>query len=174
MGKEKKPVIGVVGGGRQLLRITYSGIFDVDELFGAIKSFFNERKYTFIQEEHTETIKTSGREIKINISPERNVDEYVKFKINLEVLGWRCTDVLIDEDGKKVKKQRGDLEIRFKSSMAKNYKKTFKGNKFGEFLRQTYEKYITKDRLSKYEDKLTDETNELINRIKTTLGQYTR
>jgi len=168
--KEREEEVFVLGGKRQYYRVNYSGIFDYKQLLNAVRSFFNEKHYAMIQEEHTESAKSSGRETKFDIAPFRDVDEYVRFKINLELLMWRSLDVVVEENGKKIRKQKGDLEVRFKASIVKNYKPSFQKNKFGGFLRQTYERYIIRRRLLDYEEKLQAETEELINRIKSVLG----
>ncbi len=175
MGKEKKKEIGVLGGGRQLLRIDYSGVYDLNALLQTIKGFFLEKKYVIIDEEHTESVKPDGRGIKIVMKPFRDIDEYVKFQIAVELLIWRSLDVVMEEaSGKKIRKQKGDIEFRFKATMIKNYKKTFAENKLSELMRQTYEKYIIKKRLLDYEDKLYNEAQDLVSRIKRTLNLHSR
>lgn len=174
MGKEKKEEVFVLGGKRQLLRVTYSGIYDFKALIGNIKSYLNHKNYVIADEEHTESVKPNGREIKIVMSPFRDVDEYVKFKMNFIILFFRELDVIVEEDGRKVKKQQGDVEFWVKCSIQKNYKKTFAKSKFGEFMRQTYEKYLTKSRLENYENKLLKEAQDLVDEVKKSLGLLKR
>ena len=52
--------------------------------------------------------------------------------------------------------------------MQKNYLKNFSDKKgeFSDFLRVIYEKYIGKNRLKNYEDKLEDEARDILEDLK--------
>ena len=172
MGKEKKEEVYVHGGDRGWTTIKYSGIFDFNELMNSINSYLGDRNYIPVQKEHSEKITPAGREVVIDIEPFRDVTEYVRFNIRVSVLVFRMVDVMVEEEGRKVKKQKGDLEFMIKANIKKNWKKTFSKTSSGEFFRQTYEKYFTKKMLSDYEDKLEAEANELIKRVKEVLHSF--
>lgn len=169
MGKEQKKDVFVIGGKPGWTPIKYSGIYDLRALMNSINSYLNSRRYNVIQIEHTEKVTAAGREIKIEIAPFRDVSDYVRFSINIIVSILRNIDVVVEENGRKVKRQEGDVDILVKAKISKNYKSTFSPTKGGELFRKTYEKYITKKKLEEYEDKLKAEIKELMNKIKETL-----
>ena len=158
MKKERQTELTVV----PLIRIKKSGIFDLQQAYDIIHSWYLANQYLYVEKEQTEKVAPDGKEIKLVWMGFRKVDDYVKFWINVEVLLWRCIEVLVEEDGKQVRKVKADLEIRFSSRLEKNYLKKFKN----EFLRILYEKYLIKDRLEKQERKLSDETYDLNNSVK--------
>ena len=146
------------------IKVEKSGIVDIDQLYVKIWEWF--QRSGFMAHEKIETVKVlpQGNEIKIEWGGYRKVDDYVNFWINAEIWSLRTVDVFVKIQGEKVKKQKADFEIRFKSWYEKDYNHHFKRlGKFGDFIRQIYEKYFIKERLMMYEDKLRKETFELQN-----------
>ncbi len=173
MGKEKKETVWVYGSEFGWVRLKHAGLYDLDTLLGAAKSWFMSKKY-FIQEaEHTEAVKGGGKEIVFLWQPFRDVTDYVRFKFEFQVIIYREVDVVVESDGKKVKMQQGDIEVRFRNSMVKNYRQTFRGPG-KEFMRQTYEKYLIRRELDDYQNKLTGEGAEFWDVIKGVLGGFKR
>ena len=159
---------------RRFPRVEYSGIYDFELLIEMIKTWFDERFYVRINTEHTEAFKPQGRDIRIQMSPFKNVTPYVRYFIQFDMEFWREIDVMVKEDGKQVKKQRGDMDFRFKAFFLKNFKQTFPSNKFGNFFRELYEKYIIKQELKNHEEQLREEVYELMDKVKEILGLYKR
>ena len=173
MGHEKSEKNYGHGGAISWVRLKYSGLYDLDALLGAARGWFNKMKYFVIDTEHSEAVKSSGKDITIIWEPERNVNDYVKFQFKLEISIYREIDVLVEEHGKKVRKQQGDMEIRFRNVMVKNYRQTFRGPA-KEFLRKTYEKYLIRSELDDYRRKLMAEGEDFWTAIKKTVGGFTK
>ena len=171
MGKEKTEEVYTHGGKIAWIRLKHSGLYDLEALLGAARGWFFGHKYYIIDNEHSEGVKSGGKEIRVLWTAMRDVTEYIRFKVEFEVMVLREIDVLVEENGKKTKKQQGDLEIRFRASIMKNYRKTFHGAG-KEFMRQMYEKYLIRRELKGYEDKLTNEGNELWEAMKGVLGSF--
>ena len=159
----------VVGSTRGWALIRYSGTYDLQRLLDTIRSWLLDRKYTLADKEHTEIVKAAGKDIKVDTLAFRDVSDYVKFIIQVEIVILRNIDVMVEENGEKVKKQQGDMDVRVKAFIDKNYKKTFKPG-FQEFLRIIYEKFIARRILRNYKIKLSNETQSLIDEIKGVLG----
>ena len=170
MGKEKETENIVHGNKRAGFQITYDGVYDLDELLRAITEWFSQWVYDVAPEEHSEKVGGDGKELKIIIKAFRKVTEYVKFVVDVEIVILREVDVVVDYKGKNLKQQKGEVQVRVKTMMQKNWMKTFSDKQ--EFLRQTYEKYIMKKTLSNYEDKLRLEGDSLIRLIKEHFAQY--
>ncbi len=170
MGKEKERENIVHGNKRVGFQITYDGVYDLDELLRAITGWFSEWMYDTAPEEHSEKVGSDGKEMKIIINAFRKVTEYVKFTFKIEIVIYREVDVVVDYKGKNLKQQKGEVQVRVKTTMQKNWMKTFSARQ--EFLRQTYEKYIMKKTLSNYEDKLRLEGDSLIRLIKEHFAQH--
>lgn len=171
MGKEKSEKVDVHGPG--YFRLKHSGLYDLHSLLQQATSWLLEMDYIPSKAEHTESVKSSGKDIKIIWTPFRNVTEYLRFSMTIEFLIFRQIDVVVEEKGGKAKRQQGDLEIRYKSEMVKNYRQTFRGAG-KELARQTYEKYLIKRELEEYEEKLRNEGDILLDHFKRVLGSFRR
>jgi hypothetical protein len=166
MGKEKSLKLTVV----PWVTIHYKGILDFNRLHSDLRKWFSAHKYYFVEKNMTEKGTGYGKEeVEFEWDAKRKVDDYVRFIIEVHFKIHRLVDVLIEENGKKVKRQRGDFFIRFKGSFEKNYNKTFSSHPLSNFTRELYEKYLIKGRLLNYEGKIWAETNDLIDHTKNIL-----
>lgn len=148
------------------LKIRESGIVDLDKLYEEIWKWFVENKYITTEKNETEKQLPDGKDLKIIWQGWRKVDDYIRFWINVEIWIVRCVDVVVEENGEKVTRQKGDIEIRFYAEMEKDYESKFKRTKFGQFIRFVLDRYLIKKRLIAYRDKLRAETYELYDKSK--------
>ena len=66
-------------------------------------------------------------------------------------------NVLVEVDGEKVHKQQGDMEIKVRAYLSKDYKGTFKNSVFKKFLMHLYERFIARRELRRLRKKLRRE-----------------
>lgn len=161
MGKEKFKELFVVGNKKfygSVIRKEAS-FFSFDEMYKAWKAWFDTYQYTLTEKGQSEKVLSDGKEKKIDWTAKRDVNEYVRFNIDIELWVRRLKDVFVEIDGKKEKIQRGDLHIGFKGYLIKDYKGKWKNH---EFLRKMYDRFIINNRLLMYEGKIWYETNDLI------------
>lgn len=173
MGDEKKTEVYAIGSQKSFIVVKYAGIFDILELLSTIKAGYAKRYYDVAEKEHSEAVKSSGKELVFEFEGMRKVTEYVIFKIAVKMTILRLIDVLVETGDAKEKKQQAEININVKSWMVKNYKSTFKNknkSKFQEFLRQVYERFIGKEHLDDLKRKLTFETLGFIDEMKATLS----
>jgi hypothetical protein len=169
MGDEQKEKIKV----RILTRIAHSGLYDFEGFLSSVKEFFIERKYGIGDIEHSEMVKPAGKELKVDFLIFKDVNDYVRYEYSFEIVIYRQIDVMVEVNGKKVKRQQGDMEVRFSSIMWKNHRLTFKGPG-SNFLRKTYERYLIRRELKTYKGALFKEGGEFADHLKKVLGEYSR
>jgi hypothetical protein len=167
MGKEKKREIKEIEG----LIIKHKGIFDFNGIINEIGSWFNKHKYDWYQKGHSQKPTPDGGYFEGEWVAEKEVTEYVKFKISVLIWLRGLQDIAIEKDGKTIKMNKGNIEITFNASMVKDYAGTFRNKKgeeteFLKFVRELYEKYVIKSKLSDFEDKVEDEGKDLIEHIR--------
>lgn len=167
MGKEKKRKIDVISG--QIIK--HNGIFDFKGILDAIPGWLSQHGYDYVQKGHSQKAKPSGGYFEGNWVATKEVTEYVRFNISVDIWLRDLKDIAIEKDGKTIKSNKGNIEITFNSSMDKDYKSTFTNRKYEEtnflkLIREFYEKYVIKSRLSSYEDKIEAETQDFIEYIK--------
>ena len=173
MGLEKEKEIFVHGSKVRWLRLKHSGLYDIEKLLSVAKAWFNERKYTFVETEHSEAVKSAGKEGKMSWTPFRNINNYLRYWFEFEIVIYREVDVVAEDGGRKLRMQQGDLEFRLKTKIIKNYRNTFRGPG-KEFMRQTYEKYLIRRELRDHMIKLQAEGDDLLNEVKKVLGSFRR
>ena len=75
-------------------------------------------------------------------------------------------DAEVEQDGKKISTQKGEVAIEFKAELVKDYEERWEDNPFWKFLRGLYEKYIIRTTVDEYEDDLEDDVKEMIKDVK--------
>src|SRR3989344_2251892 len=148
------------------IRIRSKSVFNLQELYDSVIGFLRDHSYYIIQKGQTEKTKSDGKEIETEWKATRKIDDYLRFQIKIHFLFLRCNNVLVEEDGRKIKKQAAEVQIMINSLLEKDYYKKFKNR---DFLRILYERYIIRKRIIEVEDKLRDETNQIIDLIKDSL-----
>lgn len=170
MGKEKINPFKVAEG----WRIKKKGLFDLSKLFAIVPAWFDKNKFDFFEKAHDEKINPDGKQIKSEWFARREVNSYVRFIFNVEILVRRCIEVVVEEDGEKTEKHKGWIEIVINSEMEKNYEKEkrrkflrgeIKGT-FDNFMKILYEKTVAKRSLDVTEGKLKTESLELLETLK--------
>ncbi|RME54431.1 hypothetical protein D6777_03840 [Candidatus Woesearchaeota archaeon] len=167
MGKEKKRKIGVIEG----VIIKHKGFFDFNAIISEIPAWFKKHKYDNFQKGHSQKPTPGGGYFEGTWKAVKEVTDYVKFDITVDIWLRDMQDVAIEKEGKTIKANKGNIEITFNANMEKDYAKQFTNRKgeeteFLKFLRELYEKYVIKSKLSEYEDKLEYEAKDLIEHVK--------
>lgn len=157
MGKEKQSKIGVMEG--QIIK--HKGLFDFDGFLKGIEEWFSLHKYDFFQKAHSQKKTSGGGYLEATWVGSREVTEYVKYTISIDIWLRDLNTVAIEENGETKKINKGNLEVTFNSAMEKDYQDYFSSKgKFGKFIKEVYEKYIAKSKLQNFEDKLFFETKD--------------
>ena len=155
-------------------KIKYGGIFDFKETYRFAYMWFVDNGYDLIEKSYTEKIGGRGKEIEIEWAASKKISDYFKFAITAK---WRIlglNDAEVEDNGKKVKMNSGDVEIAFTCTLEKDYEARWENNPFFKFLRDVYNRYIIRARIEAYETKLFFELDELNNQIKSYLALTAR
>ncbi len=102
----------------------------------------------------------------ISWEADKKVTDYFKYVIALDwhILGMK--DAEVELDGKKVKTNKGELEIVFKGTIVRDYESRWEDKPLHKFLRGAYENYIIRTTIDEYEDGLDEDTKNLISDLK--------
>ena len=169
--------LDIVGGSPKpsWVKISYSGVYDLHKVYRDIVAWFKFYHYFFNEKTHVEMIRPDGKTHKIDFKSDRKIDEYTKFIIEVEIWTIRTKEVSIKENGKDVKMNTGDIQIRVKGAMELDYYNIFDSyGKIGRVMREYYHNYIIRDRIwRRYAPQIYNETNGLISSIKKDLGLVT-
>jgi len=147
-------------------KITQVGYWDYSKVYAMLYSWLKDRGYELNEAMYKEKLQSNGKEIIILWESKKEVTDYFKYSINLEwhILGMKDAEVEID--GKKTKTNKGEIEIKFKGVLTKDYESRWEDKPFNKFLRGLYENYIIRTTIKEYSDDLEDETKEMISDLK--------
>lgn len=146
------------------VELTKKGVFNFEKLYKFFMGWFDEHKYDTHEKQYTsKPLVPQGEEIVVEYSGLRDVSKYFRFHIDVEIWGVRLKKVGRD--------YKGNIKVRFRGWIEKDPNKKWRNF---EFLRQIYDLYIIKNKISKYKDKVKNETNNLIKKAKKILSLVTK
>ena len=151
-------------------KVKQTGIFDFKELYRYCYSWLVDEGYLLTEKNYNEKINPTGKEIEIIWDARRKISDYFRFvmKITWRILGM--TTVEVEENGKKLKMDKAQVEIKIEATLEKDYEHRWENNAFAKFLRGAYDRYIIRGRIDQYEGKLFVETDEFLAQIKSFLA----
>ena len=151
-------------------KMKYTGIWDFKETYRFIYSWFIDKGYKILEKGYTEKIKADGKEIEVHWEAKRKISDYFRFVIKADWLILGMTDTEVQKESVKMKMNKGYIEIKFTAILEKDYEHRWENSGFLKFLRGVYDRYIVKSRIDYYEDKLLQETDEVIAQTKSFLA----
>jgi len=152
-------------------KLKQSGIFDFKELYKFCYSFWKENKeYLITEKAYGEKITPTGKEIEIEWETMKKVSDYFKLtsKIKWRIIGF--TEVEAEKEGKKIKMNKGEIEIAVESKLVRDYEGRWETSAFMRFSRSIYDKYIIKNKIEEMEEKLFGESDEFLAQVKAFLS----
>ncbi len=147
--------------------LKHRGMFDHQKLVHGIQDWFVDNGYKF----HAPKYKVKASEAEYDIECEREISEYVMYKIGIHMWIYDLKDVDVVQDGEKKKMNEGYLNLDVTGRIEFDWSKRFGGSKFMQWLQDIYHKYVLKQTISDvYEDDLILKMQELVATIKGLLG----
>lgn len=151
-------------------KIKYTGLWKFGEVYRYLWDWFVDNGYNAKEKGYTEKIKPDGKEIEIKWESKKKISDYFRFVIKAD---WRIlgmTETEVQKEGMKIKMNKGYIEIKFTAILEKDYEHRWEDSSFLKFLRGVYNRYIIKGRIDDYEDRIREETEEVIAEMKSFLA----
>ena len=102
----------------------------------------------------------------IHWAPEKEVTDYFKFVINVEIFILGLVPTEIERDGKKEKTNEGNLRMKIRAEVVKDYEERWEKKPMSKFMRGIYEQYIIRNTVDEYEERLVTEATNFSNEVK--------
>ena len=146
-----------------------TGYWKYTDVYNLAFSWLKGAGYSLKEDLYNEKLSSNGKEVIILWTAEKKITDYFKFQIKLDwhILGMK--DAEVEVDGKKVKTNKGEVEIVFKGTIIKDYEKRWEDKPLWKFLRGIYEKYVIRETVTEFEDDLEDEVKDMIKNMKSFL-----
>jgi hypothetical protein len=147
IGKEVKVNLG------SGVQFRHVGVFNIDKLYSELKGFMEDSGYDFNEDTHTEKEKSTGKNISIIWTFERDVTDYIKYVVDVKFLLQKivpASENLVN----------GFIKMTAFGKVILDYKDEWSKNRFSEFMFKMYNNYIIKPQIEKHAKKLRGELDE--------------
>lgn len=151
-------------------KVAHSGIFDFKEVYKFLYDWLTSYEYVVIEKKYSEKIRPEGKEIDIEWLCLRKISDYFRNRIKITFKIVKLVSVEVMREGIKVKRDKGDFEVKFSAFLERDYEHKWEANPITKFLRGIYDKYIIKGTIDMYEDRLGSEIDEMIAQAKAYLA----
>jgi len=147
-------------------KLKKKGYWDYRELYNFCFEWLKEEGYRVKEKEYVEKLSGAGKEIILKWEASRRITDYFNniIEVKWHILGM--SDAEVEEDGKKVKMNKGEVAIVVRASLERDYENRWEDRPLWKFLRSVYEKYIIRVTMEEYEDSLEEKAKEYIKDIK--------
>ena len=149
-------------------KIKYSGVFSYKDFYQFCYDWLMEETElkTFNEREYEEKINGNEKEVKIKWEGTKDITDYFRFLIKVEFHITNMVNVEINQDGNKIKMNKGKVKMTVKGELVRDYKGKFETSGFNKFLRGVYEKWVITQRLDHFETYVTDKCDKFLNQAK--------
>lgn len=154
------------------LKVKQKSIFDLDELYKVLFRWFELYGYVLQELEYRDSAEGDSKHLEIKWKAEKAVDDYVMYVIRLNFLILGLQKVEVEENGVKVKKYTGDLEMNFYAFLAKDYENKWADAGYAKVFREIYDKYVIKKRMEGLYRELYEELYKLLDEVKAFLNLH--
>jgi len=154
------------------LKVEYEGLFNFNELYILISTFFKHKGYDWVEKYAHEKVTKDGKFVEVHIEPVSKLTDYVKSIISIKLLAENLKETTIVKDNYKIKLNDGKVKVVVSAFLETDYEGKWEMKPLYYFLKTALEKFVFTSPLSKYEDMVEDHANELVKEVKSFLNLY--
>lgn len=146
-------------------RVVKDGIYDVKLLVSEIKNWYRDNDYDWRDLGNVSKDKDKGVEVSLTFEGSKDVDDYFRRTIRVEILLVRAKKVTV----KDMKLDSGKIELLILSTLTSDYKHLYH-SAFADFLKKMKDKYVNYYERKGQIGRLFVESQDFISTIKHALG----
>ena len=148
------------------LKLSYDGLFKIDELYAVISNWFYEKGWDWYEKMNEEQITSTGKQIRIILEPYKNVSDYYTQVISIKLIIKNVKEVDVETKGELVRLHHGLIRMTIDAYLVTDRKGKWKDKPFLWFLSVIFDKYFFREPYLKMENWLKTEVDHLHNQIK--------
>lgn len=148
-------------------KIKYDGIFNFSAFYKFCYDWLVEEIGLEMSEDaYKEKITGDSKNIDIEWSGYKKVSDYFRFdvKVAFQIIG--LSKLELNQDGRKVKTNKGSVELKIKGTLVRDYKGKFEMSASKKFMRSVYEKFIIPSRIDETEGYIVGKCDEFLSQAK--------
>lgn len=144
-----------------LKALSFSGIFNIQELYSAIDDFFKSKGYDRLEKLNEEIVDEKGRQVTLKLFPYKKTSDYTKNVIKIIAQFKDIQDVAIEEDGKRKAMHKGHAKISLEAYFETDYEGKMVNRPFYFFMRELVDRFVYRIYLGKAEAILLEDMEHL-------------
>lgn len=155
-------------------KVKYKGIIDLKLIYKKLREWLMREGYSDPcnegEKKYSERIKPTGKQMEIVWESKKKEEVgYFTLQIKIEFFINNLNEVEVEKDGRKIKLDSGEFEVKFSSNLIRNA-----DGKWDEdsFMFKIYERFIIKDKIDQFKIVLYKDTNKLIDEVKNFFNLY--
>jgi len=154
------------------LKIKQRSVFNLDELYKIMWRWFELYGYDMQELEYRDSVEGNSKHLEIKWKATKRIDDYIQLVIitNFLILGLEKAE--IEQDGIKIKTDKGEVEINLSAQLEKDYEEKWQDSGWSRVIRDIYDKYVIKNRIESLEGELYEEVYKLIDEVKAFLNLH--
>jgi len=142
------------------VKVEQEGVFNLKEVYNFFYTWLSDYEYFIEEKEYKEKVKgEEGKDIEIEWNAFRKITDYFKYVLKIK---WVIRGVIPVSKGL----SKGKLTINVIGFLERDYENKWESSSASKFLRSIYDKYIIKQRIEDYEDRVAEEVDEAIAQLK--------
>jgi hypothetical protein len=148
-------------------KIKYDGIFQFDGFYQFCYDWITgEMGMLLAEKKYKEKLSGESKNLEIEWKAEKEMTDYFKFEIEVSFKIIGLTKIEITEGTKKIKTNKGSVEMTMKGNLLRDYKGKFEKSGFQKFLRGIYEKMVIYARVDEMQGKVISDCDEFLAQAK--------
>ena len=153
------------------LKIKQRSVFNLDELYKVMFRWFELYGYDMQELEYRDSVEGNAKHLEIKWKATKRIDDYMEFHIlvNFLILGLEKAE--IEQDGVKIKTDKGEVELNITGQLVKDYEDKWESG-YAKVIRDIYDKYVIHDRIDSLGGELYEEVYKLIDEVKAFLNLH--
>ncbi len=148
-------------------KIKYDGIVKFADFYRFCFEWLRDQTgLKLLEDKYSEKLSGDSKNIKIEWTGIREITDYFKLEVKLtfDIIG--LTNIEITEGNKKIKTNKGSIEVGVKGTLVRDYSGKFEKSAVHKFLRSIYEKTVIPSRIEEFEGKVIEDCNEFLSQAK--------
>ncbi|MEW5897227.1 MAG: hypothetical protein AB1668_06020 [Nanoarchaeota archaeon] len=154
------------------LKLSYEGIFNADELFSVISTFFFERGWDWYEKMNQAQVTPSGKQVRIILEPWKSITDYYKIAVCIRLIMNDVKNVEVEHEGKPLQLNQGAVKLTLDGYVISDRKNKWKDKPLHWFLSIILEKYTFKEHYRKAESWIKSDVEDLHQQIKSYLNAF--
>lgn len=154
------------------LKLSYNGLFNATELYQLIDNWLREKGYDKREIRNQEHVTKEGKYVELEMQPWKKITDYANTLIRVEIKIFKLTEVTIQSNGKKIRMNKGRLNIRFDGYLETDYEHRWEQRPIYFFIRTLFDKFVYASYTHQFENEIAENVNQLYDVVRGFLNLY--